>query len=350
MAEATNTQPAPAALRYSRQVLFEGIGAGGQARLGSARVAVVGCGALGAVQASLLARAGVGYLRVIDRDFVDETNLQRQILFDEEDVRDLLPKAVAAERALRAVNSTIRIEGIVEDVNPATITRLLAGVDLVMDATDNFDVRFLLNDFAVRQAVPWIYGGCVGAEGTVLVVRPGETPCLSCLYEGPPPAGVSPTCDTAGILGSAAGVVASLQVAEALKILCGRSAAVSRVITSFNLWENRIAQVPLPARQKDCPCCARREFAYLEGDGAAATTRLCGRRSVQIMPPQARAPDLDALARRWAGLGTVERNRFLARVRWESYSLTVFADGRALVGGTTDVSLAKSLHARYVGS
>ncbi|HXH28887.1 MAG TPA: ThiF family adenylyltransferase, partial [Candidatus Polarisedimenticolia bacterium] len=261
--------------RYSRQVLFEGIGPEGQRRLMASRVALVGCGALGTVQASLLVRAGVGTLRIIDRDFVEESNLQRQILFDEDDVRQILPKAVAAERKLRATNSLVSVEGVVEDVHPGTIGRLLSGFDLLLDATDNFDTRFLLNDFAVQAGRPWIYGACVGSYGLTFPILPGEGPCLRCVFESAPPAGLSPTCDTAGVLGSIVAIIAGLQVVEAIKILTGRLDRVSRSMTVLDLYDDRHDRVALPERDPACPCCGARRFEYLDGVRGAETASLC---------------------------------------------------------------------------
>jgi molybdopterin/thiamine biosynthesis adenylyltransferase len=336
--------------RYSRQVLFDGIGRDGQARICAARVVLVGCGALGTVQASLLVRAGVGRLRIIDRDFVEESNLQRQVLFDEEDVRALLPKAVAAERKLRPVNSLVQVEGLVEDLNAATIDRLLQGFDLIVDATDNFDARFLLNDFAVKTGVPWIYGACVGSYGLTFPILPGETACLRCVFESAPPPGLSPSCDTAGVIGPIVGAIASLQAAEALKILAARRDRVSRRMTVIDLWDNRHDAIDLPPRDPACPCCGRREFPYLEGSLGADTTTLCGRDSVQIRRRDGGRIDLDGLAGRLAAFGAIERNRFLVRVTIDGHPLTVFADGRAIVGGTSDPAVAKSIYARYVGT
>jgi len=336
--------------RYSRQVLFEGIGREGQAKLIASRVALVGCGALGTVQASLLVRAGVGLLRIIDRDFVEESNLQRQILFDEKDVASLLPKAIAAERHLRPVNSLVRIEAAVEDLNASTIVRLLDGFDLIVDATDNFDARFLLNDYAVKNGIPWVYGACVGAYGLTFPVLPGDTPCLRCVFESAPPPGMSPSCDTAGVIGPIVGTIASLQSAEALKILTGRLDRVSRRMTVIDLWDNRHDVIDLPPREPDCPCCGRGEFPYLDGSLGADTTSLCGRNSVQIRRRDGGRLDLEEIARRLAPLGTLETNRFLVRARVDAHVLTVFADGRAIVSGTTDPAVAKSLYARYVGA
>ncbi len=336
--------------RYSRQVLFEGIGEEGQARICASRVVLVGCGALGTVQASLLVRAGVGTVRLIDRDFVEESNLQRQILYDESDVKGLLPKAVAAEKKLRAVNSLVTVEGLVEDVNRVSVCRLLDGFDLIMDATDNFDVRFLVNDYAVKNRIPWIYGACVGSEGLMFPVLPGETACLRCVFESAPPAGMSPTCDTSGVIGPVVGIVASLQVAEALKILSGHRERVSRRITRFDLWENQYNGIDLPSREESCPCCGKRDFLYLEGSMGADTSTLCGRNSVQVSRREGGPIDLQALAARLAPLAKLEGNRFLLRATIDGHLLTVFADGRAIIGGTNDAGIAKSIYARYVGA
>jgi adenylyltransferase/sulfurtransferase len=336
--------------RYSRQVLFEEIGAEGQARLMESKVALVGCGALGTVQASLLARAGVGTLRIIDRDFVEESNLQRQILFDEEDARAILPKAVAAETKLRAMNSLVRVEGVVEDLNASTIGRLLDGFDLLLDATDNFDARFLLNDYAVKTGRPWIYGACVGSYGLTFPILPGETACLRCVFESAPPPGLSPTCDTAGVLGPIVGIIASLQAAEALKILTGRRERVTRKMSVVDVWEGRQDLIDLPPRRADCPCCGRREFSYLEGALGSDTATLCGRNAVQIRRRDGLKLNLDEVARRLAPIGAVEKNRFLVRADIDRYRLTVFADGRALISGTTDPAVAKSIYSRYVGT
>ena len=347
MSQKTETKPVPG--RYSRQVLFSGIGIAGQTKIIASRVAIVGCGALGSVQAELLVRAGVGNLRIIDRDFVEESNLQRQILFDEGDVRGLMPKAVAAEKKLRLVNSLVSIEGIVEDVNTASIERLLQGVDLIMDATDNFETRYLVNDYAVCSRIPWIYGACVGSYGLTFPILPGETACLRCVFENAPLPGVSPTCDTAGVIGPIAALVAAMQVAEALKILSEQLDCTARKLTTVDLWENRHDTIDLPAPHVDCPCCGRRQFSYLEGADISDITTICGRNSVQIASRVKGEIDLDGLARRLEPLGAVEKTRYLVRVSLDNYQLTVFPDGRVIVSGTRDPAMAKSLYARYVG-
>ena len=336
--------------RYSRQVLFEGIKSEGQARISAASVAMIGCGALGAVQASLLVRAGVGKLRIIDRDFVDETNLQRQILFDEEDVRSVLPKAIAAQNKLRMSNSLVNIEGVVEDVNSSSIDRLLKGFDLIIDASDNFDVRYLINDYSVKNEIPWIYGACVGAHGLTFPIIPGDGPCMRCVFENSPPAGSTISCDTAGVIGPIVVVIAGMQVAEALKLMAGARDQICRQITSVDLWENRHQSVHLPPRNPDCPCCARHEFPFLDGLLGADATTLCGRNSVQIRRQDGNRIDLDSLARRLEPISRIEQNRFLLRAVIDGYQLTVFSDGRAIINGTYDPGIAKSLYARYVGN
>jgi molybdopterin/thiamine biosynthesis adenylyltransferase len=251
--------------RYRRQVLFPGLGRDGQAAIMRSRVVIVGCGGLGSLQATLLVRAGVGTVRIIDRDFVEEANLHRQILFDEEDARTSQPKAAAAEGKLRGVNSLVEIEGVVAEVNPSTISGLLDGFDVILDAADNFDARYLVNDYAVKRGTPWIYGACVASYGLTFPILPGETACLRCVFQSAPLPGLTPTSDTAGVLGSTVGAVASMQVAEAIKLAAGRRDRVSRRIAFIDLWENHLEALDLPARDPHCPCCGERRFEYLEG-------------------------------------------------------------------------------------
>jgi len=335
--------------RYSRQVLFSGIGRNGQERILASRVVLVGCGALGSVQASLLTRAGVGLLRIIDRDFVEESNLQRQILFDEEDARAVMPKAIAAQSKLRAANSLVSVEGVVEDLTASNIGRLAGDFDLIVDATDNFDVRFLLNDFAVKNAIPWIYGACVGSYGITFPVMPGETACFRCIMEDPPAPGFSPSCDTAGIIGPIASIIASFQAAEALKILSGQKHLVNRKITSFDLWSNQRDMINLPVPQAQCPCCGLRDFSYLDGKLGADAAVLCGRNSVQIRRNDESHFSLDDVTRKLSPSCILKSNNFLLRAAIDNYELTVFADGRAIVSGTDSLALARSLYARYIG-
>ncbi len=340
--------------RYERQVRFPPLGAAGQQRLAAARVLICGCGALGSHSASLLARAGVGRLRIVDRDFLETSNLQRQTLFDEQDVADQLPKAVAAANKLRRINSEIEIEPMVADIDWRNLAELAAGVDLIVDGTDNFETRFLLNDLAVQRSIPWVMGGVIGAEGQTMTILPGETACLRCLMDEPPPAGSLPTCDAAGILGPIVGVIAALQSAEAIKILSGNRAAVSRGLTKIDLWENRVQLFDL-GRLRDtveCPACRQGQFPWLSGERGAQAAVLCGRNAVQLSPPTGgqEPVDLERLAGKLAALGTVTRNRYLLRLAVGDYQLTLFPDGRAIVGGTDDVAEARSVLARYLGN
>jgi molybdopterin/thiamine biosynthesis adenylyltransferase len=338
--------------RYSRQILFGEIGEAGQERLLQSSAVMVGCGALGTALANLLVRAGVGKLRIVDRDFVEPSNLQRQTLFEESDARDALPKAVAAERRLRAINSGVTVEGIVADLSPKNAEELLSGFPLILDGTDNFETRFLLNDVAIHLNVPWIYAAVVASYGVTLTVRPGQTACLACALEsestnGSQTAGTEDTCDTIGVLGAAAGVIASIEATEAIKLLSGKSEAAGGRLTSFDVWSGKFQSVRV-ARNADCRACARRDFRYLEGEAQPHLT-MCGRDSVQIHERR-RQLDLSALGKRIAPTVTeVRENGFLLRFRVPPYEMTVFADGRAIVKGTRDTSVARSLYARYIG-
>jgi molybdopterin-synthase adenylyltransferase len=331
--------------RYSRQILFEGIGRAGQQRLLDARVVVVGCGALGSFQAGALARAGVGNLKIIDRDYVELSNLQRQWLFDQCDVEQGLPKAMAAARHLAAINSDINIEPVVADLEPGNVDELLGESGLVLDGTDNFETRYLINDYAVSHGRPWVYGAAVGSYGISMAVVPGKTACLRCVYPDPPP-GAQPTCETAGVLGSVTALVASLQVSEAIRILCG--ASPSGKITTVDVWTGDIRQIAQPDPEPQCPACGLRQFPYLNSERRSPVS-LCGRNAVQIHE-RARPLDLRDLAARLAPLGVVRANEFALRFEIPPYLLTIFPDGRAIVKGTTDVGVARSLYARYVGA
>ncbi len=332
--------------RYSRQIRFEGWGEKGQERLLASHAIIVGCGALGALQAEALSRAGVGRLTIIDRDFVEETNLQRQFLFSERDASEALPKAIAARRRIAEINSSIEVRAIVADLEPGNANDLLHGADIILDGTDNFETRYLVNDFAVSSTVPWIYGAAVGSYGLIMPVLPGETACLRCVYPDPP-TGAQPTCETAGVLNSLTMLIAALQVAEAFKILSGNRDKVRRKITTADVWSAGMREVEQPARDSDCPACGRREFSWLDGAHRAPVS-LCGRNAVQIHE-RTRPMDLEALRSRLARLGEVRANEFALRFFVESYELTIFPDGRAIVRGTTDVGTARSLYARYIG-
>ena len=332
--------------RYSRQSRFAPLGEQGQQRIAASRVAVVGLGALGSVQAELLARAGAGELRLIDRDFVELSNLQRQTLYDEADAAEALPKAVAAARRLARVNSEIRIEPLVADLAPGNIEEALEGVHLILDATDNFETRYLINDFAVRERVPWIYGAAVGSYGVKLAIVPGATACFRCVYPEPP-RGAQPTCETEGVLGPVTAAIAALQCGDALKILaCGADSIAARM-TTVDVWTGQIRQTAAPARDPDCPCCAHREFPHLGGKHRAPIS-LCGRNAVQIHE-RSRPVNLAELASRLGPVAEVRVNEFALRAALESYELTVFPDGRAIIKGTTDTGVARSVYARYVG-
>jgi adenylyltransferase/sulfurtransferase len=338
--------------RYSRQVLFAPIGTEGQRRLGDSRVTVVGCGALGALSASLLARAGVGRLRVVDRDLVEQTNLQRQVLFEQDDVDRLLPKAAAAADHLRRINPDIEVEGRIADVTWRNVDAQIGDADLIVDGTDNFETRYLLNDFAVSRGLPWIYGACVGSYGITFTIVPGLTPCLRCILPDAPAPGTVPTCDQAGILAPVAGMIASHQVGEALKILTGHRERIDVDLLTVDIWENRTVRTRATREEfpGPCRCCGERRFEFLEGAGGSWEHTLCGRDSIQITPPREAPMDLAALERKLGGAGDVERNRFLLRLNLPDHTLVVFPDGRALVSGTRDVAVARSLYARFVGS
>ncbi len=341
--------------RYSRQILFAGIGIAGQGRLAGSHVAVVGVGATGAAAAGLLARAGVGRLTLIDRDFVEPSNLQRQVLFDEEDARHALPKAEAAQRHLRAVNADIRIERHIADFVPANALELIGEAGLVLDCTDNFETRYLLNDLCVREGRPWIYTAAVGAYAATMNImtapadRTGVAPtaCLACIFPAAPRGDVE-TCETAGILGTAVNLAASLAVTEALKFLTGKPETMRRTLLSWDLWSGEHSEISAGRPRADCAVCQGREFRALAGEGRPHIT-LCGRNSVQIHEHN-RPLDLLLLRERLEALGTVRTNGHLLRFIYATYALTIFPDGRALVQGTTDVGLARSLYARFVGN
>ncbi|HET9995047.1 MAG TPA: ThiF family adenylyltransferase [Candidatus Acidoferrum sp.] len=335
--------------RYSRQVLFAGIGVEGQDRLLASRAAIVGCGAIGAAAANLLVRAGVGHLRIIDRDFVEPSNLQRQTLFEESDAVEALPKAAAAERKLRSINSSVLVEGIVADLHPRNVEQLLGGFDLLLDGTDNFETRFLINDFAVKSAKPWIYAAAVASYGLTMTIRPGLTPCLACLLETSDTGhGLEETCDTIGVLGPVVNLIASLEVSEALKLLAGREDVLHGRLISCDVWAGRMQSIRV-ARNPACRACARREFPYLDGKVQPHIT-MCGRDSVQIHE-RARILDLQALGERLRPVvGEVQQNDFLLRFLVAPYEMTVFADGRAILKGTKDPAVARSIYARYIGA
>lgn len=337
--------------RYVRQMRYPPFREEGQKKLAESRVLICGCGALGSMLANTLVRAGVGHVRIVDRDFLETSNLQRQVLFDEGDVARQLPKAIAAAEKLRRINSEIEIEPVLADVDHANLAELADGVDMIVDGTDNFQTRFLLNDYAVKHGVPWVYGGCLGAEGQTMTILPGETACLRCLMQDCPPPGTTPTCDTAGILAPIVSVIASIEAMEAIKVLSGNRAAVSRSLTVVDLWTNHLRRLDVSELrdQVDCPACKRGEYPWLDGKEGSHTAVLCGRNAVQLTHA-GQAVDLGDLARRLEGAGELSRNPFLLRFRADKYEITVFPDGRAIVGGTDDIPTAKTVYARYIGN
>ena len=338
--------------KYSRQILFSGLGELGQENLLSGSAVIVGCGALGTVAANLVVRAGVGRVRIIDRDLVEFSNLQRQTLFDEQDAREALPKAIAAERRLRAINSDGIVEGIVADLTPENAQELLSGFSVILDGTDNFETRLLLNDAAIFMHVPWIYAAAVGSYGVTMTIKPGETACLACLLEDseyPAGMGLEDTCDTVGVLNSAAGVIASIESAEAMKLLAGKPEALNGKLISCDVWTGRFQSIRV-RRNPDCRACARHELIYLDGSAQPEIT-MCGRDSVQIHG-RGRKLDLGALGRRLSAssAGEIRNNEFLLRFHIDPYEMTIFADGRAVIKGTKDPAVARSLYSRYVGA
>ena len=333
--------------RYSRQILFPGIGAEGQRRLASAKVVIVGCGATGSALSSLLARAGVGYLRIIDRDYVEPSNLQRQVLFDEADAAESLPKSIAAARKIAAFNSEITVEPHVADLTPDNTEELLANVELILDGTDNFETRYLVNDYAVKHGVPWIYTAAVGSYGVAMNILPGETACLACIFPDSPQ-GIVETCDTSGILNTAVNYVASLSATEALKFFVGARQQMRRTLLSVDLWTNDRSEIQVGKPKSGCRACGDRDFIHLSGEGRPHVT-LCGRNSVQIHERH-RPIDFAEIEGRLTPHGNVRRNEFALRFFHAPYEITLFPDGRAIIKGTTDTGVARSLYARFIGS
>src|SRR3954447_3381289 len=338
--------------RYSRQLRFPALGAGGQRKHADSRVALCGCGALGTVLANHLARAGVGKIRIIDRDFIETHNLQRQILFDEGDVADNLPKAEAAARKLRRINSAITIEPVVTDIDHTNILDLVGDADLILDGTDNFETRYLINDAAVKLGKPWIFGGVLGSEGQTMTIIPGRTPCIRCLIETSPPPGMTPTCETAGVLGPAVAVIASFEAVEAIKLLTGATDALNTELIMVDVWDWTFRRLKVAGLlgKVDCPCCQRRRFEWLDGALGSHTTTLCGRNAVQIATRRPEPLDFAELAMRLSPLAEVRHNSFMLRFATEGHEFTVFPDGRAIIKGTNDIAKARTLYAQFVGN
>jgi adenylyltransferase/sulfurtransferase len=348
-------RPAVADLnRYSRQVLFTPIGAEGQERILASRAILIGCGALGSVLANTLVRAGLGHLRIVDRDLVEMHNLHRQMLFDEDDVRADLPKAEAARRKLERINSQVAVEAVVDDANHRNITELADGMDLILDATDNFEIRFLINDLAVKTDRPWIYGACVGSTGMSMPILPRNTPCLRCLFDEAPPPELTPTCETAGILGPVVAMVASHQAMEAIKILAGRPEALDRRLLTFDAWTGRCSRIHVQNAydQGNCVCCKQGRYEYLQGLFAGRTIALCGRNAVQVFPGRETHIDLATLAERLRPVARSQPrlNPLLLKVLIDDYEITVFADARAVIKGTAKPEEARAVYARYIGA
>ena len=335
--------------RYTRQTLFAPIGRAGQEQLEQASVAIIGCGALGTGLANNLCRAGVGRVLIADRDYIELNNLQRQILFDEEDIAQHLPKAIAAVNRLRRVNSETRLEALVEDINADGIEALVQDVDLILDATDNFETRYLLNDACIKHRRPWIYSGVVASYGVTMNILPGETPCLRCVFPEMPQPGSTATCDTAGVLNGIVAAITGVASTEALKILL-KSEKISREMFWMDVWENTSERIELP-RQPECPACGQHSYEFLDSLSGSRSASLCGRNAVQVRAgKRGDRLDLAALAERLRPVGQVLQNEFLLRFLIDSYELTIFPDARAIIKGTDDEQVARSLYARYIGA
>jgi molybdopterin/thiamine biosynthesis adenylyltransferase len=336
--------------RYSRQVLFAGIGAEGQRRLLDSRVVIIGCGALGSAQAESLARAGVGKLGIVDRDFVEFSNLQRQTMFTESDAAERLPKAIACANHIREINSRIEVEPEIADVNHSNIERLIANADVVLDGTDNFATRYLINDACVKHEVDWIYGAAVGSYGVTMTIRPHQTPCLRCIFPEAPPAASAPTCDTAGVIMPIISVVAAVQVSEAIKLLTGKAESLHRSLMQFDVWENEWRRIALAGASEDCSTCARHQYDTLDVEAGEFVAVMCGRHAVQVSPMTTSPVDLAALRRKLESAGEVKSNDYLLRFRTGEYELTVFPDARSIIRGTDDIATARSLYSKYIGN
>ena len=336
--------------RYSRQILFNGIGAEGQRRLLESRALIVGCGALGSAHAESLARAGVGKLRIADRDFVEASNLQRQTMFTERDASERIPKAIAAANHLSEINSEIEVEPEIADVNHSNIERLLKDCDVVLDGTDNFATRYLINDACVKHQINWIYGAAVGSYGVTMTIQPHQTACLRCVFEEAPPAASAPTCDTAGVIMPIISLVSAVQVAEALKLLTGQDESLHRSLMQFDVWRNEWRKINPGLPSPECPTCGLGTFATLEAASGDFAAVLCGRNAVQISPTQTTRLDFEELAQRLRFTGEVKFNDYLLRFRTGEFELTVFQDARSIIRGTNEIKMARSLYAKYIGN
>ena len=336
--------------RYIRQILFSGIGKDGQRRLLQSRAAIIGCGALGSAHAEALARAGVTKLRIADRDFVEASNLQRQTMFTEQDAADRIPKAIAAANHIREINRDIEVEPQVTDVNHSNIESLLADCDVVLDGTDNFATRYLINDACVKHKINWIYGAAVGSYGVTMTIQPHQTPCLRCVFEEAPPAAGAPTCDTAGVIMPIISVVAAVQVAEALKLLTGQHESLHRSLMQFDVWRNEWRKINPGPPSPDCPTCGLGRFTTLDAEASDFAAVLCGRNAVQISPAQSTKLNFAELAERLRPSGEVKFNDYLLRFQTGEFELTVFQDARSIIRGTSEIKTARSLYAKYIGN
>ncbi len=336
--------------RYSRQILFKEIGEAGQLRLRESRVLLVGCGALGSAHAEMLARAGVGRLRLVDRDFVEESNLQRQTMFTERDACERLPKAIAAARRIAEINSDVNVEASVADFSHVNAERLVEGCDVVLDGTDNFTTRYLINEACVKQRRDWVYGAAVGSYGVTMTIRPRVTPCLRCVFPEMPPAGSAPTCDTAGVIMPIIAIVAAVQVTETLKLLTGRVDDLHGALMQFDVWRNEWRRIGPGRPAADCPVCAHERYEALAAEAGDLLTVMCGRHAVQVSPRHVTRIDLPALAERLSASGEVKVNPYLLRLRAGEYEMTVFQDARAVINGTDDLNTARALYAKYIGN
>ena len=336
--------------RYSRQILFSGIREEGQRRLLESRALIVGCGALGSAHAESLARAGVGKLRIADRDFVEASNLQRQTMFTESDASERIPKAVAAQNHIREINSEIEVEAEVTDVNHSNIENLVRECDVVLDGTDNFATRYLINDACVKHKINWIYGAAVGSYGVTMTILPHQTPCLRCVFEEAPPAASAPTCDTAGVIMPIISVVSAVQVTEALKLLTGQPENLNKSLMQFDVWRNEWRRINPGPPSPDCPTCARGVFETLEATSGDFAAVLCGRNAVQISPSQSTRLNFEELAERLRPTGEVKFNDYLLRFRTGEFELTIFQDARSIIRGTSEIKTARSLYAKFVGN
>ncbi|HYO42017.1 MAG TPA: ThiF family adenylyltransferase [Candidatus Limnocylindrales bacterium] len=341
---------AAASGRYARQERYPGIGAAGQARLGAAVVTVVGCGALGSASVNMLARGGVGEIRIIDRDVVELTNLQRQLLFEERDAEAGVPKAVAAAAAVARINSTIRAVPVVADLTPYNVRELLAGSSVVIDGTDNLETRYLLNDACVQNGLPWVYGGVIGSTGMAMAIVPRRTACFRCLFPRAPDATRLETCETAGVLAAAVVTVASFQWMEAVKLIVGAESPTEGTLLTVDVWSGDYQVVHGIPRKLACACCVEGRYDYLDTRRVSHATVLCGRDVVQVSPGHPVRIDLPEFARRFEGIGSPVVNEYLVRVVVDAHELTIFDDGRAIIRGTNDPVEARSLYARWVGA